>query len=1094
MNMERETEMRMRSIGIALLAMLLCVASIEAKTQGLVVCVEPASATELADIYTGAGVLAHGLYRDAAKAQATRDALGAKGLLGVVNASAYDGATLPFIDNTVNAVLVGANGKASDAEVLRVLAPGGTATFAKGGKSLTKAVPSDTDEWPQYLHDPGNNAVAHDDRVGPPQHLQWRAGPRWSRHHDHMSSVSGVISAGGKVFSIMDEGSVASIMLPSDWKLIARDAFNGLRLWDRQIDEWHSRVFALKSGPATLPRRLATDGERVYATLGINDPFSIIDPDTGETIGTLKAEGYAREILLVDDMALVVTADVPMYTEGTKPKTDNAIVAFDKVSGKQLWERKGPVCLLTLGADDKRVYFYDHKAVIALDRANGKDLWESARRPLKSVLSQDAPIVVIHDGVVLFAEPQYGQMEGLIPGQTQPKAKAKTAPKAKTRAKGKAQARKKLIVGIDAATGKTLWEGDQPPSGYRSVGDVLVVDGLVWNGPITSGAMDGIQTGRDPLTGEAKRAWPPTVETYWFHHRCHRAKATDNYLLLSRTGIEYVDVETGNWDINHYVRGACLYGIMPANGLTYAPPHPCSCYPETKLDGFTALSANSSLTNALPAPGANAKERLEKGPAFNAPEGALATPGDWPTFRYSNDRRGYNKVNAGVDIEPNWELDMGTVATQPIAVGDRLYVATPANNGVHAVDARKGTKVWSFTAGGRCDTPPTYHKGRLLFGATDGYVYCLNAADGALAWRFRAAPLDRRQVHFERVESVWPVHGNILVAHGEAVFVAGRSIFLDGGLRFIRLDAMTGELIHESLLDRTDNRTNEPIQNGIQRLNMPVGLPDVLGSDGDRIFMRSEILDSEGKRLGQAPHSTQPIDVILDRPSEDAHLFAPSGFASSDWWHRTYWSYGSVFTGGHDGYYQSGRFTPSGRILAHDDDNVYAFARKQEYYRWISTMDYVLYSAPRVQPVLGPESRRTVNKKGGTNKVGKSFHVKQGWRQEVPIWVRAMAGGGNRLLLAGPPEFLDEKAETDDIKTRLPEVIADPTVQKKIEMQQRSQDGEIGGILIVVDPKNSELLRSAKIPSPPMFDGMITANGSIYMSAMDGHIRRLGGR
>ena len=29
---------------------------------------------------------------------------------------------------------------------------------------------------------------------------------------------------------------------------------------------------------------------------------------------------------------------------------------------------------------------------------------------------------------------------------------------------------------------------------------------------------------------------------------------------------------------------------MPCNGLTYAPPHNCACYPEAKLFGFNALA------------------------------------------------------------------------------------------------------------------------------------------------------------------------------------------------------------------------------------------------------------------------------------------------------------------------------------------------------------------------------------------------------------------------------------------------------------------------------------------------------------------------
>ena len=61
-------------------------------------------------------------------------------------------------------------------------------------------------------------------------------------------------------------------------------------------------------------------------------------------------------------------------------------------------------------------------------------------------------------------------------------------------------------------------------------------------------------------------------------------------------------------------------------------------------------------------------------------------------------------------------------------------------------------------AGGRVDSPPTFHQGRLLFGSHDGWVYCLRAADGALIWRFRALP-DRLMCAYGQVESAWPVCG-----------------------------------------------------------------------------------------------------------------------------------------------------------------------------------------------------------------------------------------------------------------------------------------------------------------------------------------------
>ena len=59
-----------------------------------------------------------------------------------------------------------------------------------------------------------------------------------------------------------------------------------------------------------------------------------------------------------------------------------------------------------------------------------------------------------------------------------------------------------------------------------------------------------------------------------------------------------------------------------------------------------------------------------------------------------------------------------------------------------------------------------------------------------------AAPLDERIVYYEQMESVWPVHGSVLVVGGRVYCVAGRSMFLDGGLQFLFF------LGHGSLLSR----------------------------------------------------------------------------------------------------------------------------------------------------------------------------------------------------------------------------------------------------------------------------------------------------
>ncbi len=60
-----------------------------------------------------------------------------------------------------------------------------------------------------------------------------------------MASMSALTSTEGRLFYVMDEGSRVSIQLPPDWKLIARDAFNGVILWKREIPKWHHHLWPL---------------------------------------------------------------------------------------------------------------------------------------------------------------------------------------------------------------------------------------------------------------------------------------------------------------------------------------------------------------------------------------------------------------------------------------------------------------------------------------------------------------------------------------------------------------------------------------------------------------------------------------------------------------------------------------------------------------------------------------------------------------------------------------------------------------------------------------------------------------------------------
>ncbi len=873
-----------------------------------------------------------GIDRDAGNVSSARKHIHALGVYGEVSADYLSGKSLPYTDNLVN-LLVCENATAEGIpinEILRVLVPDGIA-FIKGAdngwEKTHKPRPDNIDEWTHYLHSATGNAVAKDDVVGPPRHLQWIGNPRWSRHHDRMASTSAMVSANGRLFYIMDEGSRISIQLPAKWQLIARDAFNGTVLWKRNIPDWQNHLWPLKSGPTHLARRLVAEGDRVFVTLGYNAPVVTLDAATGKTLNTFADSEGTEEVihtngvvyLLVNKGEMETSRFAPKLNVGDQARVDKEfhwnkqprkIMAFDAKTGERLWQRETKIAPLTLSGDERSIYYFDGEKVVGLGQTSGNVLWESKSLGMKSYVAQNfGPKLVAYGDVVMFAGGD------------------------------------RLVTTLDRKTGREIWSEEHARGGYKSPEDLLVSGGLLWSAPTTSGRDSGVFTGRDPLTGEVKNQFAPEVDTYWFHHRCYIAKATDKFLLPSRTGIEFVNPKEKSWEIHHWVRGGCLYGSMPCNGLLYSPPHNCACYPEAKMYGLNAL-APASITRNLPAT-IPAEGRLEKGPAYNAKITAKPLAGDWPTYRGNNARSGKSTSIVSEKLKPAWNMKLGGSLSALSIAGGKVYVARIDAHTLHALDQQSGKPVWKYTTGGRIDSPPTIADGRAIFGSADGWVYCLRADDGSLIWRFRAAPRDRRLMAMEQLESVWPVHGTVLVEEGIAYFVAGRSYFLDGGLRFFKIDVKSGKKLTEVVLNDRNPETGKDLQDQLQTLQMPVGLPDILSVKGEYIYMRSQQFERSGKRIFLGPHSGDAAKQGSVQRGAEAHLFSPTGFLDGSWFHRSYWVYGRSFAGGHNGYHQAGKFAPSGRILVFDNDNIFGFGRKPEYYRWTTTLEHQLFCAPK---------------------------------------------------------------------------------------------------------------------------------------------------
>jgi outer membrane protein assembly factor BamB len=1052
-----------------------------------------------AALRAGEGYLVQGLDVDANNVETARKNLQSMGLYGDVSVDRWDGRQLPYVDNSVNLIVAEDGGQATDAEILRVLAPDGVAYAKKDGKwrKIVKPRPNEIDQWTHYLHGPDNNAVADDTVIGPPRRLQWQGGPKWTRHHDHMSSISALVSSGGRLFYIMDEGSMVSLYLPSHWALIARDAFNGKVLWKRPIDTWYTRYKVLKDGPADAPRRLIAAGDTVYATLALDGPLTALDAAIGKTIRTYPGTKGAEEVLLSDGVLFVLVGPGSLGDGGraTRPVEKRTIMALKADSGAKLWESSDVVAAMTLAVDGTRAYYFnfDQKTVVGLDRKTGRRCWVSEKLPTpERQTSYFASKLVVHDDVVLLAS---GELSG-------------------TTKSGPGETRDDTLTALSAETGKTLWKAKHPPSGYSSPEDLFVINGLVWCDTSSNGNLDGTVIGFDLKTGAEKHRFPADQKNYWFHHRCYSGRATTNYIMTSRTGIEFIDFREQHWDLNHWVRGACLYGFMPANGLVYTPPAPCICYAESMLHSFNAFAP--AKAGAAPAPVPKEK-RLEKGPAYGNVQGSnvqgsmtsedhaplptshspLSTSysprssalDDWPTYRAGPSRSASIRTAVPPALTTAWKAEVGGRLSSLVVADGKVYVAAVDRHTVHALDAASGKTLWQYTVGGPVDSPPTYFEGRVLFGCTDGWVYCLRAADGALAWRFLAAPADRRIVSYEQLESLWPVHGSVLVRDGIAHFVAGRSIFVDGGMRYYRVDARTGDLLSETVLDDRNPATGGNVLELVKWLNMPVGRPDILSCDEKQIYMRSQAFDFQGHRLAMGPTTDGPQEGS-NQAGEGKHVFCPTGFLDDTWFHRTYWLYGKTWGSGWNGYFINGKFTPGGKILCVDDDAVYAFDRLPQYYRWTTPLEFRLYAARKQwkAPAAKPQAKVQNAGKKGAKKKGDAAQPSPVenqenylWTTRVPILVRAMALAGRTLFIAGPQDVMDE--------SRLDKKSADEALALK---QEAAWQGKAGAVLWAVSAEDGKKLAGCEIDAPPIFDGMAAARGRLYIATIDGKVLCLG--
>lgn len=174
---------------------------------------------------------------------------------------------------------------------------------------------------------------------------------------------------------------------------------------------------------------------------------------------------------------------------------------------------------------------------------------------------------------------------------------------------------------------------------------------------------------------------------------------------------------------------------------------------------------------------------------FDACRSAVS-PQDLPEQLYLQWVREYPPLKPAWPDEPRMRFD---VSYEPVVGKKTLFLASSRNDCVTALDTDTAEERWRFITDGPVRFAPVFWMDRVYLASDDGSLYCLNAADGNLIWKFRGAPNERRIIGNERLISTWPVRGAPVIAGGKIYFAAGIWPFM--GVFVYALDAISGELL-----------------------------------------------------------------------------------------------------------------------------------------------------------------------------------------------------------------------------------------------------------------------------------------------------------
>jgi outer membrane protein assembly factor BamB len=1003
-----------------------------ADLQGGLVVQVGAEKTDLAVRLSHTGrYLVHLVDLDSSVTEKATKSLRTKGTYGLAFAETLqDFNHLPYAENMVNAVILQSPGKVPLAEVHRILTPGGvllvdpgigigeahlkaagfdTIKLAKNGTfDCRKPWPKNMDDWSHPRHAANGNAVSGDTAVGPPERVRWVAAAT--------SEVEGLVTAGGRNFY----GGI-----------LARDSFNGLRLWHRDLLK-----SKLNEPSFNLPRlsysraRPVVSGKYIFAAG--KGKLVALDAATGEIAREYPGIGEPDEVIHHKDVVIAID--------------ENQIRAFSSETAEELWERESSDPR-NLTAENETVCFIrgrpkrgEPSEAIAVDLNTGKVKWQASHFSWMNKVYR----TVMHGEHVAF---EVSTLNDHDAGNG--------------------------IHVLSAKTGKLAWEKDFPPGmnhtrqarAMFAGDDIWILHGGKQNTATKEGTKrTAIQVSSlNPATGKVMKTFPAGLA------HCFPPVATPRYVFAGV--LDMTDMKTGDVVANRITKANCSRenGWVPANGLIYTTPKHCTCWP--MLRGYVAMApASPARDSIVKKPIEEITFTLSKGSASADSSAPSSVNGDWPTYRGDPWRSGSSAGNGPTKLETKWSAKVATPSkipdgpilhdwdenpfvkgpvSAPTISGDRVFVTRPDAHEVLAMQSADGKILWRFTARGRVDTPPTIHSGLALFGCHAGYVYALRVDTGEMAWEFQAAPVDERIVAYGQVESPWPVPGAVLVIDATVYFVAGRQQLADGGVLVFALDALTGEKRWVHRLDHipqtADPTGKNPYKGFYENSGLEFDPIDILHQEGDGIAMSRWIFSPDGKT------------VDVDKWNAFAKLDTGGGEV---WVPRGSWNYGARHQDRFPGE------SPRRPLVVFRDSSVFGqLNASTDVFRRDFDADAVKnFNGKWITGWKASQEGR----KGG--KPFRTYRVAEGAKWTVDPFTPAEEK--DKPYKKGTQLFNDVHAMALAGNDRLYAVHKD-------------------GRLKVFDTSNGKVLAERQVPSP-IWDGLAIAKGNLFLSTRSGELLCLG--